>query len=165
MPELLSAMVATELVHTGIAFMQDSCLTYHFLFLVAADRAYDFDGTQCAHFLSSLRAFSIFLSRSLLTCIASLNFIRPALSSRMIYARWAVSWSIPLNLNNWIKINPVAFCFLGHRANYHYNFFITLRNIASPKYGLVQHIIWKETSHIYLVIGTFNPLAIKHIAS
>ena len=44
MPELLAAMIAAELVHPQDSLMQDSCLTYHFLFLVAADWAYGLDG-------------------------------------------------------------------------------------------------------------------------
>ena len=48
MPELLAAMVATKLVHPHIAFMQVSCLTYHFLFLVAAYRTYGLYGLQYA---------------------------------------------------------------------------------------------------------------------
>ena len=83
MPELLAAMTAAELVHPHVAFMQDSCLTYHFIFLVAAYWTYGLDGLQCAHFLSSLCAFNIFLSRSLRTGIAILYFSLPAFSSRM----------------------------------------------------------------------------------
>ena len=47
MPELLAAMVAAELVHPHVAFMQDS-FTYHFLFLVAAYRTYGLYGLQYA---------------------------------------------------------------------------------------------------------------------